>query len=129
MSKQLTNLRARETEHFVMLEDLGRGFAHRVRNYLGIMSGTVQLCLSNYKMESEFEEQLKIVDQNVQDMLKSIEDFLGFARIPEMALQPLNPGEVLDGILKPLDAKLRSQKIMLKKKFDSALPQFKGIRR
>jgi signal transduction histidine kinase len=126
MSQQLTNLRERETEHFVILEDLARGFAHRVRNYLGIMSGTVQLCLANFKMEAELEEQLKVVDQNVQDMLKSIEDFLGLARIPEMYIQPLNFNQVFDNLVKTMDGKFKAQNITINKKFDASLPMFKG---
>lgn len=125
MEQKLSNLKDREEEHFVILEDLARGFAHRVRNYLGIMSGTVQLCLANYKMESELDEQLKIVDQNVQEMLKSIEDFLSLARIPEMNMQPMNLNQVFDTVTQAVQEKLRSQNITVSKNYDGALPLFK----
>lgn len=126
MTQQLANLKERETEHFVILEDLARGFAHRVRNYLGIMSGTVQLCIANYKMEPELEEQLKIVDQNVQDMLKSIEDFLGLARIPEMYFQPLNFNQVFDALSQTMAPKFKAQNVTINKQYDASLPLFKG---
>jgi signal transduction histidine kinase len=124
MVQKLSNLKEREEEHFVILEDLARGFAHRVRNHLGIMSGTIQLALANFKMEAELAEQLQVVDQSVQDMLKSIEDFLSLARIPELSLQPLNSVQALESALAPLDAKCRTQNITIMKKFDPAAPLF-----
>jgi len=126
MTQQLTHLKERETEHFVILEDLARGFAHRVRNYLGIISGTAQLCIANFKMDPELEEQLKIIDQNVQEMLKSIEDFLGLARIPEMYYQPLNFNQVFDNITQTMAAKLKAQNVTVNKQYDASIPMFKG---
>ena len=124
MSQQLTNLKEREQEHFTILEDLGRGFAHRVRNYLGIMSGTVQLCLANYQMENELKEQLNVVDQNAQEMLKSIEEFLSLARIPEMSMESLSMPDVLEASLRSLDGKLKAQNIAVTRNFGANVPVF-----
>jgi signal transduction histidine kinase len=125
MQQRLRNLKEREEEHFIILEDLARGFAHRVRNYLGIMSGTVQLSLVNYKMEPELEEQLKVVDGSVQDMLKSIEDFLSLARIPQLNLQPLDLNQMLEALVTSLDGKCRAQNITVTRNPGSGLPLFK----
>jgi signal transduction histidine kinase len=124
MTMRLTNLKEREQDHFTILEDLARGFAHRVRNYLGIISGTVQLGLVNFKMEPELEEQLKVVDQNVQDMLKSIEDFLSLARVPEMSIKPANLNQTLDNSCRSMDGKIRENKVEVTKNFASDLPLF-----
>jgi len=126
MRQQLDNLKSREEEHFIILEDLARGFAHRVRNYLGIISGTMQLSIANFKMEPDLEEQLKIVDQNVQDMLKSIEDFLSLARIPEMNMQPLNLNQIVDTAIGSFGDRFRSDNIALTKNFALDIPTFKG---
>ena len=126
MRQQLDNLKGREEEHFIILEDLARGFAHRVRNYLGIISGTMQLSLVNFKMEPELEEQLKIVDQNVQEMLKSIEDFLSLARIPEMNMQPLNFNQVSDAAIASLGDRFRADNINVGRNFAVDMPSFKG---
>ncbi|MFH1368940.1 MAG: ATP-binding protein [Elusimicrobiota bacterium] len=126
MGMRLANLKEREQEHFTILEDLARGFAHRVRNYLGIMSGTVQLALANFKVEPELEEQLKVVDQNVQDMLRSIEDFLALARVPEMANQPLNINSLLEAANKHLESRITLQKISVTKNLAADIPQFNG---
>ena len=126
MAQQLNSLKEREQEHFVILEDLARGFAHRVRNYLGIMSGTVQLCVANYQMEGELKEQLEIVDQNAQDMLKSIEEFLSLARIPEMSLKPIDLGQMIDAVLAPLENKIRTQNVTVVKNFSADVPAVNG---
>ncbi|MGA2089944.1 MAG: ATP-binding protein [Endomicrobiales bacterium] len=124
MSSQLLTLKAREEEHFVILEDLARGFAHRVRNYLGIMSGTIQLSLANFTMEPELADQLKVVDQNVQDMLISIEDFLMLARIPEMNLQPQDINQLLATTVQLSAGKCASQRIIIKKNPGTSLPYY-----
>ncbi|MCB4791178.1 MAG: hypothetical protein LHV68_04750 [Elusimicrobia bacterium] len=126
MDNRLKSLKDREKEHFVILEDLARGFAHRVRNYLGIMSGTIQLCISNYKMEDEMEEQLKIVDTNVQDMLGSIEEFLKFARIPEMSIKKLDINELLEENLQSFENKFKIQNVSIKKEFGTKINVFDG---
>ncbi|MHB9155470.1 MAG: hypothetical protein ACYC5N_07235, partial [Endomicrobiales bacterium] len=125
MGRHLAGLKEREEEHFVILEDLARGFAHRVRNYLGIISGTMQLSLVNYKMEPELEEQLKIVDQNVQDMLKSIEEFLSLARIPEMSYQSINIGILLDSVAQSALGRFNAQNVTVEKNFAADVPQLK----
>ncbi len=126
MRQQLDNLKGREEEHFIILEDLARGFAHRVRNYLGIISGTMQLSLVNFKMEPDLEEQLKIVDLNVQDMLKSIEDFLSLARIPEMNMQPLNINQVSNAAIAFLGDRFKTDNISVSRNYAIEMPAFKG---
>ena len=122
MAQRLNGLKEREQEHFAILEDLARGFAHRVRNYLGIMSGTIQLSLASYKMDAELEGQLNIVDQNVQEMLGSIEDFVKFSRIPEMTMQATDMNQLMESILQSFDGKLRNQNITVAKEFTQPLP-------
>lgn len=120
--RQLAMIAEREKEQFEAFEDLARGFAHKVRNYLGIMSGTLQLCMTNFKMEEELKKQVTLVDQNAQDMLKSIEEFLSLAKIPEMSLQNSAINELLSNVLFSLEDAARSQNIRLEKKFSDSLP-------
>ena len=122
MNARLTGLKEREEEHFAILEDLARGFAHRVRNYLGIMSGTIQLSMSNFKMEPDLEEQLKVVDQNVQDMLGSIEEFLQLARVPQMNMKTLSVNSLFDNALLAADSRLKTQNISVLKKYGQDIP-------
>jgi len=124
--QQLDNLKSREEEHFVILEDIARGFAHKVRNYLGIISGTTQLSLVNFKMEPALEEQLKIIDQNVQEMLGSLEDFLSLARIPEMNMQPLSLNQAFDEAIGSFGDKFRAGNVSVVKELAPDVPPFRG---
>jgi signal transduction histidine kinase len=117
MTTRLNNLKERESEHFFMLEDLARGFAHRIRNFLGIISGTVQLSMSNFKLEPELKEQLTTVEQNVAEMLKSIEEFLVLSKVPQMDVQPANVKKIVDDALSGFAEKIRSQKIAVSSEF------------
>lgn len=119
MMDRLKLLREREQDHFTVLEDLARGFAHRVRNYLGIISGTIQLCVANYKMDEELKGQLVIVDQNVADMLKSIEEFLALARIPQMSPVKMQIAGLVEKSLASLSDKIKSSGVTLEKNFAS----------
>ncbi|MBI4395561.1 MAG: hypothetical protein HY548_00605 [Elusimicrobia bacterium] len=120
MSRLKAYLDLREKDHLTSLEDLGRGFAHRVRNYLGIMSGTLQLCLANYKMEDELKEQVTLVDENAQEMLKAIEEFLSLVRVPEMNLETLDLNAFFSRALAALEDKFKAANVKLQ--WDGSAP-------
>ena len=77
------------------VEDMARGFAHKVRNYLGVISGTLELCLSSFKMADDLKGQMVVVDENAKEMLKSIEDYLSLMKMPSLRPQPSEPGDVV----------------------------------
>ncbi|HRY30576.1 MAG TPA: hypothetical protein P5079_11150, partial [Elusimicrobiota bacterium] len=112
----------REQDYLLNMEDLARGFAHRVRNYLGIMSGTLQLALSGEKMEESLKEQILLVDQNAQEMLKTIEEFLSLSRIPEMSLETLDLNQYLRQTVSALEEKCSAAKIKIEWEMAENLP-------
>jgi len=63
MTRQLTNVKQREDEHFTILEDLGAG-SLTASAITSDHVATIQLCLANYSMESSLQEQLKVVDSS-----------------------------------------------------------------
>ena len=121
-NRHMTMLAEREREQFESFENLARGFAHKVRNYLGIMSGTLQLCIANFKMEDELKKQVTLVDQNAQEMLKAIEEFLALAKIPEMSLQPTDIKELVSGILFSCEEAASAQNVTVEKKLSESIP-------
>ncbi|HOW27522.1 MAG TPA: ATP-binding protein [Elusimicrobiota bacterium] len=116
----------REREYLLTMEDLARGFAHRVRNYLGIMSGTLQLSLSNEKVDEELKQQMLLVDQNAQEMLKSIEEFLSLARIPEMSLETLDVNQYMRQALSALEDKSGAANVKIHLTPAEKLPSVRG---
>lgn len=121
-NRNLALLTEREKEQFEAFEILSRGFAHKVRNYLGIMGGTMQLCLSSFKMEDELKKQIVLVDESVQEMLKAIEEFLSLAKIPEMHFQGVDVNELLSSAIFMMEDLGKAQNIRFEKKFTEALP-------
>jgi len=73
-------------------------------------------------MENELEEQLKVVDNNVVDMLGSIEDFLKFARIPEMSMKNLDINQILEGLLGIYENKFKIQNVSISRNFGKDIP-------
>lgn len=121
-NRSLAQMAEREKEQFEAFENLARGFAHKVRNYLGIMSGTLQLCLSNFKMEEELKRQLSLVEENAREMLQSIEEFLSLAKIPEMALAQASINELLSNVVFTMEELAKNQNIRLSKKLSDGIP-------
>ncbi len=120
--KNMQLLEAREKEQFLNFEDMTRGFAHKVRNYLGIVSGTLQLCLANFQMDPELKKQINVADENAQEMLKSIEEFLTLAKIPTITLQPMQMNELLNNVVFTLDSQIQNQNMRIVKQYAENLP-------
>jgi len=79
----------REDQHSKELEDIARGFSHKVRNYLGIISGTAQLAVDSYTMGKDLEEQFLSIDQNAGRMLKAVEELMELTRRSTMHWEPI----------------------------------------
>ncbi len=113
---------AHENEHLKTLEDLGRGFAHKVRNYLGIISGTLEMCLSNHKLEDALKNDLSLVNKNAQEMLKSIEDYLGLTKVPEMTFETVPAADFLNIALDAAEAAAKTAGVLIERKIPVSLP-------
>ncbi len=71
-------------------EDTARGFCHKARNLLGIISGTAQIGLTDEKIAPEMKENLTTIDQNTTYLLQSIEEFLGITKYPQMNFEEVD---------------------------------------
>lgn len=119
---KLKHLQERQQENFTILEDLARGLAHRVRNYLGIMSGTLQLVASTASFSQEVKEQLGVVENSVQEMLNSIEEFLNLSRLPALNITETSVNEIIRKALESLSTELKSANINLTTHLGEDLP-------
>lgn len=113
---------AREKIRLDSFEDLARGFAHKVRNYLGVISGTLQLCLANYKMEEELKNQVVMVDENAQEMLKAIEEYLALTKVPELDFQATPFAELIASVLPQCEDLAKAQGVTIERKLEADLP-------
>jgi len=125
MQKMMDLLKQRDEQHMMDTDDLARGIAHRVRNYLGIISGTAQVAMSASNLDKELEEQLQLIDQNVQSMLTVFEEYLGLARVPVMEHKSFNCDSLVDKALATAECIRNRKDITVTKHASQALPDIR----
>ncbi len=76
-------------------EDSARGFCHKARNLLGIISGTAQISLTDEKINPEMKENLTTIDQNATLLLNSIEEYLAITKYPQMNYEEIDMNALL----------------------------------
>lgn len=111
-----------EQAHLFTTEEMARGFAHRLRNSVGIVSGLVQIVLSDPAMRGALKETLESVVKTIDDLIVQIEDFVKLTYIPEMVLQALPIHPLLERLLGEIGPKCTEQKIQIVKNLKPDLP-------
>lgn len=111
-----------EQAHLFTTEEMARGFAHRLRNSVGIISGLVQLVLSDPAIRGGLKENLENVVKTIDELIIQIEDFVKLTYIPEMVLQPLPINPLLERLLDEIEPKCKEQNIQIVKNLQANLP-------
>ncbi len=112
-----------EQAHLFTTEEIARGFAHRLRNSVGIISGLVQLVLSDPSIKGGLKQSLEDVVKTIDELITQIEDFVKLTYIPEMVLQPTVINAVLERLLSEIEPKCKEQNIQIMKNFRAELPK------
>lgn len=112
-----------EQAHLFTTEEIARGFAHRLRNSVGIISGLVQLVLSDPAIRGGLKQSLEDVVKTVDELITQIEDFVKLTYIPEMVLQPLPINPLLERLLNEIEPKCKEQNIQIVRNLQTQLPK------
>ncbi len=88
----LQNL-VKNQEHLVRLGEMAASVAHELRNPLGIIKGANSLIQKKYG--SNKDEVFTYIPAELYRLNKLIEDFLAFARIRKVSIQPVNLKDLL----------------------------------
>jgi signal transduction histidine kinase len=88
----LQNL-VKNQEHLVRLGEMAASVAHELRNPLGIIKGANSLIQKKYG--SKKDEVFTYIPAELDRLNKLIEDFLAFARIRKVSIQPVNLNDLL----------------------------------
>jgi len=115
-------LKIHEQAHLFTTEELARGFAHRLRNSVGIISGLVQICLTDSAIKGATKESLDTVVKTIDELITQIDDFVKLTYLPEIVYHPLLVNRVLVPLIEEIKTKCEEQKIELVKKFRPDLP-------
>ena len=135
-------IKKKDADYRDAMDLLARGFAHRLRNYIGIISGTIQLCVSQLetpvenadksivssikgvfakKEKTPQEESILAVKKDlesvllqIEDLTKAIKSFSELAKAPDVVKQELILSEVINTSMAFLKEKISDQKIDVK---------------
>jgi two-component system sporulation sensor kinase B len=86
----------REREHLVQLGQMAATVAHEIRNPLGIIEGTNDLLQKKYG--SAADEVFTYIPKEIERLQNLIENFLKFARIPQLHIRSFSLAELVQRI-------------------------------
>lgn len=113
-------------DRLAALGELSAHLAHEVRNPLTGISSAIQVMQTETPEGSPRREILGKVLGQLNRMEQTMGSFLRFARMPEAVVRPFDLHEPLGRVLDLLEARLRAQKIALRREIARELPRLKG---
>lgn len=99
------------------LGQLSANVAHEIRNPLTSIKMRLYSLKEGSKKDRALSEDLNVIDEEISRMEGTVNNFLDFARPPELNLQSADIGQILDGIVNLIAPKARSQNIVIQKQF------------
>ena len=108
--KQLQNQLMR-SERLAGVGELAAGIAHEIRNPLGNISSSAQICLSKFKHPKEVQQFLEIIQEDSEKANSIIKGLLDFANPRDVKFKKGSLLKVLKNVIKRIDARYQEKKI------------------
>jgi len=103
--------------------ELAAGIAHEIRNPLGNISASAQLCLSKQMQSEQFKKHMRLILRNSRSANKIIQDLLNFARPSEMIFNPGQISTVITRVCSLAKARCIKQNVRLSKRVSRRMPK------
>jgi len=146
-------LQEKEEMYTYFIDDLARGFVHRIRNLLGVINGAVEICVgflneniekfrptkkildklfgkskiydATTKLFAQFKENFDVATQHVSEMMKTVDEFRELSKPIVLDRQNVNINDILHKISSSGAIKERAQKqnVQLVEELSNELPQ------
>lgn len=97
------------------LGQLSANVAHEIRNPLTSIKMRLYSLKAESKKNSVSSEDINVIDEEISRMEGTVNNFLDFARPPELNLQSADIGQILEGTVNLIAPKARAQKIAMHK--------------
>jgi signal transduction histidine kinase len=120
--KQLENQLIR-SERMAGVGVLAAGIAHEIRNPLGNISSSAQICLSKYDPKNETKEFLEIIQEESEKANAIIKGLLDFANPREVKLKKGSICKIIKQVLNSVNARCIESKIKVKTRCPSTIPR------
>jgi len=112
-----------QSEKLAAVGQLAAGIAHEIRNPLTSIKMIVQLLGRRLKDDEAGQESVQAVLDEINRLEVIINGLLDLTRPVELELRSVNVADVVNDVLKFMEADLRHRKIQLVKRLDETLPE------
>jgi len=112
-----------QSEKLAAVGQLAAGIAHEIRNPLTSIKMIVQLLKRRSQEDETWQQSIQAVLDEINRLEIVISGLLDFTRPMEMTLKLGNVADVVNDVLKIMEADLRHRKIQLTKRMDETLPE------
>lgn len=106
-----------QSERLATVGQMAATFAHEIGSPMSSLSAHVQLLLEDPKLSQDQRETLAIIRQQIQSMVQIVNDLLRSARRGPADFVPTDLNEILQTVLRLVQAKLMSQNIEVNTQF------------
>ncbi len=105
------------SERLAGIGELAAGIAHEIRNPLGNISSSAQICLNKYEPRKEIKQFLEIIEEDSKRANAIIKGLLDFANPREMKFQKDYICDVITRVISSIKARCQENKINITTKF------------
>lgn len=125
MTRELKSSRDKlvQSEKLAAVGQLAAGIAHEIRNPLTSVKMIVQLLRRRFQEDEAGLESIQAILDEINRLEVIINGLLDFARPMELALKPTRVTDVMNDVLKFMEADMRHRKIQLINRVDEELPE------
>ena len=125
MTRELKRSRDKlvQSEKLAAVGQLAAGIAHEIRNPLTSVKMIVQLLRRRFQEDEAGLESVQAVLDEIDRLEVIVNGLLDFARPMELELKPTNVTDVMNDVLRFMEADMRHRKIELINRVDETLPE------
>jgi len=110
------------SERLAGVGELAAGIAHEIRNPLGNISSSAQICLSKYDPKAKTKEFLEIIQEESEKANSIIKGLLDFANPREVKLKKGSICKIIKQVLNSVNARCIESEIIVKTRCPATIP-------
>ncbi len=122
MERKLLQSQMAKTEKLASIGGLTAGITHEILNPLNIISGNVQMKLSETDIAKDDRKTYEIIKKQVDRIVGIVDGLLRFSKQREPKMEEIDVNALIERTLSLLDYQLKLQNIIIEKELDKSIP-------